>query len=471
MSYISEFTTDIRHIKGVDNAVADALSRSPVSAITCPTGIDLNKMAAAQRDDDELRRLQETSTSLNLQWFPLPGTEGLCCDTSTSKPRPFVPTHLRREVFASLHEMSHPGIRATQKLLTARFVWPGINRDSRQWTRQCLACQRSKVQRHTVTPLETFPGPDARFDHIHVDIVGPLPPCQGQMYLLTCVDRFTRWAEAIPMPDITAETVARAFVSHWLCRFGVPSSITTDRGSQFESALFTSLTKLIGTSRIRTTAYHPMSNGMVERFHRQLKAALMASEEHSWVEALPIVLWGIRTAFKADVGCSAAELVYGTTLRLPGEFFVPDQQAHIPAGDYASRLRHIMTKLRPTPPRQPAERSIYVSSELESCSHVFLRNDVVRRSLQAPYDGPFRVLRHGRKTITIERHGRQEVVSLDRVKPAHMETNQSTTATSALPPETCRTAPHPTPATDTQVTEKYHTRSGRRTGAPNRLDL
>ncbi|XP_037528670.1 uncharacterized protein LOC119405916 [Rhipicephalus sanguineus] len=203
-----------------------------------------------------------------------------------------------------------------------------------------------------------------------------------------------------------------------------------------------------------------------------LKAALMASEEHSWVEALPIVLWGIRTAFKADVGCSAAELVYGTTLRLPGEFFVPDQQqTHIPAGDYASRLRHIMTKLRPTPPRQPTERSIYVSSELESCSHIFLRNDVVRSSLQAPYDGPFRVLRHGRKTISIERHGRQEVVSLDRVKPAHMETNQSTTETSALPPETCRTAPHPTPATDAPVTEKYHTRSGRRTGAPNRLNL
>ncbi|XP_037520478.1 uncharacterized protein LOC119397110 [Rhipicephalus sanguineus] len=184
-----------------------------------------------------------------------------------------------------------------------------------------------------------------------------------------------------------------------------------------------------------------------------LKAALMASEEHSWVEALPIVLCDIRTAFKADVGCSAAELVYGTTLRLPGEFFVPDQQqTHIPAGDYASCLRHIMTKLRPTPPRKPTERSIYVSSELESCSHIFLRNDVVRRSLQTPYDGPFRVLRHGRKTITIERHGHKEVVSLDRVKPAHRETNQSTTATSALPPETWRTAPHPTPAADPQVT-------------------
>ncbi|XP_075535236.1 uncharacterized protein LOC142570790 [Dermacentor variabilis] len=130
------------------------------------------------------------------------------------------------------------------------------------------------------------------------------------------------------------------------------------QGSQFESALFASLTKLIGASRIRTTAYHPMSNGMIERFHRQLKAALMASEHDSWVEALPIVLLGIRTACKADIGCSAAELVYGTTLRLPGDFFASgQQQARISASDYASRLRDIMNKLRATPPRQPTERT------------------------------------------------------------------------------------------------------------------
>lgn len=72
------------------------------------------------------------------------------------------------------------------------------------------------------------------------------------------------------------------------------------------------------------TAYHPMSNGMVKRFQWQLKAALMASEKHSWVKALRIVLWGVETAFKVDIGCSTAELVYGTTLCLPGEFCAPD---------------------------------------------------------------------------------------------------------------------------------------------------
>ncbi len=67
------------------------------------------------------------------------------------------------------HGLSHPGIRATQKLITARFVWPGINSDVRRWTRSCVQCQRAKIQRHTTAPLTPFPTPDNRFDVIHID--------------------------------------------------------------------------------------------------------------------------------------------------------------------------------------------------------------------------------------------------------------------------------------------------------------
>ena len=142
---------------------------------------------------------------------------------------------------------------------------------------------------------------------VHNDIVGPLPPFNGFRYMFTCTDRFTRWPETIPITDITAETVARAFVGSWIARFGVPSTISTDRRRQFDSCLWNVLMQLLGSKRIRTTAYHPSSNGLVERFHRQLKAALKVQTDPShWSEKLPMVLFRIHSVLKEDLHCIIA---------------------------------------------------------------------------------------------------------------------------------------------------------------------
>ena len=424
LDYVSQFTSDIRHIHGSDNTVADALSRMELASIRATPPVDLRGIVADQQNDEELATLLNDTSSLKLEQVPFSDEEGnafIWCDTTTGSPRPFIPSKHRRVVFDALHSLSHPGIKASQRLLTSRFVWPGMNKDVREWARTCLHCQRAKVQRHVHAPLGTFANPDARFAHIHIDLVGPLPPSKGCVYLLTCVDRFTRWPEAIPIADATAETVAAALVEHWVSRFGTPSSITHDRGRQFQSALFTALTNLLGCRSIATTAYHPQANGMVERFHRQLKASLKAQPDPSrWRELLPLVLLGIRASVKEDLGCASSELVYGTPLRLPGQLLAPASQPSADTADYVQRLKQHMATLSPTGTR-PQPRAGFVPQALETCTHVFLRIDAVTKPLQPPYAGPFKVLRRTPKYFVISQNEKPATVSIDRLKPAFLD--------------------------------------------------
>ena len=319
-----------------------------------------------------------------------------------------------------------------------------------------------------------------------MDIVGPLPPSDGYSYLLTIVDRFTRWPEAIPIPCITAETIAKYFVKRWVAIFGVPSVITTDRGSQFESSLFRRLNQLLGTHRIRTTAYHPAANGLVERFHRQLKASIAAADPTHWTEVLPLALLGIRTSLKVDINCSAAEMVFGTTLALPSDFVAStDDDTLLDPTDYVHRLRQYMSNLRPTPTRHTPHRE-HIHADLHTCTHVWIRIDAVRAPLRPHYQGPFQVIERHDKFFVLLVRGKRSTVSLDRLKPAYIDEDStpgdkppSSSGPPVLPPiipaqrpKPAHPAEQPKPTTQrTEVSDQKPlqvTRSGRRVHWPRR---
>ncbi|KFD69783.1 hypothetical protein M514_17905, partial [Trichuris suis] len=424
LDYITSFTSDVRHIKGKNNAVADALSRVSVHALSSILdSADLKVLAAEQVGDAELQQMQNSST-LRMTQVEVPHLNVTLwwCDLSHDRARPFVPASLRRKIFFTLHSPSHPGVRATRRLITQHYIWPAMNRDIAHMVRSCDMRQHTKIQRHTRAPPAVFHLPDRRFDHVHLDLVGPLPQCRECSYLVTMVDRFTRWPEVVPIKDATAATVARAFLSTWIARFGVPAVVSTDQGKQFQSAFWHELALSLGVRLAQTTAYHPQSNGFVERLHRQLKCALTAHVQtsRSWVDALPLVLLVLRTAVKEDFRHAPAELVFGSPLRLPGVFF-SQMSARRNVAEHSDELRVFFDSVRPAPTRRQRSRGWFVPKELHDCTHVFLRHDAPRPPLSPTFDGPYRVTARTAKTVTIMQNGKLKTVSIDRVKPAFID--------------------------------------------------
>ena len=180
--------------------------------------------------------------------------------------------------------------------------------------------------------------------------------------------------------------------------------------------------ELLGAKLHRTMAYHPQANGLVERFHRHLKATLKARlKDANWLDMLPWVLLGIRTAPKEDLRISSAKLVYGAPLTVPGDFItVPHapvstaQQLH----DKVQSLTPVPTSAHGTPPAAPP-------TSLNNAQFDFVRRDSHHPQLQQPYEGPFAVLEVGVKMFKLAVGNRTEVVSIDRLKPAHLDVDVS----------------------------------------------
>jgi cleavage and polyadenylation specificity factor subunit 1 len=169
LSYLAEFTSDIRHVPGSQNLVADTLSRPPAGDVKEPSGsspgkgppqqlvapvvghsqgtrVDLEAMARGQQACAETSATLQSSSLQCLQVRM--GSQLLWCDVSRGPPRPLVPQSFRKVVFEALHSIAHPGILASKRLISARFVWKGMAKDITAWCRDCQDCARSKVTAH-----------------------------------------------------------------------------------------------------------------------------------------------------------------------------------------------------------------------------------------------------------------------------------------------------------------------------------
>ena len=431
LSFVSQFTTNIEYFKESPRPVqgsASAVSGSPVSVdgIRLPMDFSLSSLSTQQAADEQLQEVIDSSEHplklRKLVWGP--DSVPIYCEVSGEAVRPYVPQNMRKSLFDFYHNPAHSGPKVMVKLIRQRYVWPDMHRDILRWARHCVPCQKSKITRHNKLVPDKFITPDGRFDHVHIDIVGPLPVSDGQRYLLTMVDRFSRWVEAVPIPNMEAPTVTRAFHDTWVARFGSPIYLTTDRGRNFESQFLDAYLRLVGCERKRTTAYHPESNGILERWHRTLKAAIMChvSDRADWTRSLSTVLLGLRTAIRSDTEAAPVEFLYGTTVRLPGEFLLLDDFAPNPKF-FVEEFREFMRNIRPIPAVHNASRRAFVFKDMKTCKQVFMRNKAAK-ALEPPYSGPHEVLeRISDKVYRVaDRRGKPNTVSVENLKPAFVVT-------------------------------------------------
>ena len=188
---------------------------------------------------------------------------------SNGKHQLVVPQTLVQDVIKAHHNppyVAHPGVKRTHSLISLSYWWPGMRRSIEEYVKGCDPCQRRKEDREFVAPLGEVDEPRAPFEVTSMDITGPyLKTPLGNKYLLIFICHLTKYIEAFPIPDQTAEVCARVYATQIITRHGSGSKLITDQGRAFLSSFFQETCKLLGVRAAFTTSHHPQSNSKIER--------------------------------------------------------------------------------------------------------------------------------------------------------------------------------------------------------------
>ena len=243
-----------------------------------------------------------------------------------------VPVQKRQDFIKQFHDSlfaGHLGITRTVFRLLDRVYWPGLRRDVQTYIKSCTIC----IARKSPCPRKVPMGHvevGHRWERVAMDLLDmSVTTARGNRYVLVMVDCFTRWTEAFPLPDKTAQSVADAFFNQVVCRFGMPSVIHSDQGREFENKIMQELCLLGGSHKTRTTPYHPESDGMVERFNRTLLmmlAMFAGKNRDDWDDLLPAVMMAYRSSVHESTGFSPYRLMFGEECTLPMDIGLPKEQ-------------------------------------------------------------------------------------------------------------------------------------------------
>jgi Integrase zinc binding domain/Integrase core domain len=234
----------------------------------------------------------------------------------------------------------HFSLEETYRKVKIRYYWPQMFNDVREYVQSCDECQRRGKNKRT-KPLHPIKVRQL-FDQLGMDIVGPLPKtARGNTHIVVATEYLTKWPEARAIPDAKASSVVSFFYEDIICQHGCPKELLTDRGTHFVNEMLDSMCNTLGVKHKLSTAYHPQTNGLVERFNRTLCEALAkyaGEKKDDWDLYLPSVLFAYRTKRHEVTRHEPFYLMYGREAVLPVEFLVLIRPIDPPDGDLQDDL-------------------------------------------------------------------------------------------------------------------------------------
>jgi hypothetical protein len=300
---------------------------------------DVTAMHAAQQEDPTCVRERQRVTDAALgavvrpERFPrhryVKGAHGLLYleDDASGERVVVLPMASVPQFLQAAHNSSvagHFGEKRTLARCRRSAWWPGMTRDIEVFVRRCTLCSKHKgTKNRNAGLLQDFPAYD-KFQVVHIDLVGPIAAptkdaAERRVWMVTMEDRFSRWFRAVPVESVTAAVVADVFYRHWVAQYGMPVSVLADRGVQFMSVLWMTLGKALGVRQLRTSAYHPHTNGRVERAHHTFKTAVstLADGDSRWERFVPGVVFAMNTSANVVTGVSPYKMLFGRHPRMP----------------------------------------------------------------------------------------------------------------------------------------------------------
>lgn len=330
---LADYDLHISHISGVTNVIADAFSRlhqdaPSINALTMmvltPNADFVDQVANGYTQDPIMAVWQEEDRRPpGVQCEEVQGASGLQT-VLQYEGRLCVPdvSGLREQCLRECHDaMGHFGMEKTLELARCKYFWDGMASDVKDFVSTCPACQTSKAA--TTKPpglLHSLPVPAAKFADIGIDFVGPLPTSHGFDYLIVITDRLTGWVALIPtVTTLTSSAFSQLYYDHWVSKYGVPTSIVSDRDKLFTAASWRRLNSLLGTKLKMSTAYHPQTDGVSERSNKTVIQTLRAwtdDQGRNWAANLQRVAFAMNNTLRRSTQHTPAELVFGKRLSL-----------------------------------------------------------------------------------------------------------------------------------------------------------